>query len=199
VIVGEEQAAEALSWPNGGKGVEFVFSGVSPAPWAEPRCAVERIEPIPSSSGGSEGVGVGVGVGVGKSQGKSQGKGRANGAAFLRGAQHAKVHMAAQCFSTYIYKCLDMSGGKTSISPPSSIENVGVSSMVPGEWYLDKRARKVGSIIYSYDMHHIPYRHARCILIVYCMSILYYTTLIDTTMHLSLIHHRCTTPLSLTS
>jgi hypothetical protein len=153
VIVGEEQAAEALSWPNGGKGVEFVFSGVSPAPWAEPRCAVERIEPIPSSSGGWEGAGVGVGVGVGvgksrvKSQVKSRVKSRANGAAFPRGAQHAKVHMAAQCFSTYIYKCLDMSGGKTSISPPSAIENVGVSSMAPGEWYLDKEARKVGSII----------------------------------------------------
>lgn len=34
---------EALSWPNVGAGVELVFSGVDPAPWAESRCAVLNV------------------------------------------------------------------------------------------------------------------------------------------------------------
>ena len=33
-------AKEALLWPDGGRWVEFVYSGVDPAPWAEARCGV---------------------------------------------------------------------------------------------------------------------------------------------------------------
>jgi hypothetical protein len=35
----------ALQWPAGGRGVEFVFSGVDPAPWAESRCSVVEVVP----------------------------------------------------------------------------------------------------------------------------------------------------------
>eukprot|EP01043_Picozoa_sp_COSAG02_P074747 COSAG02_NODE_15104_length_1203_cov_1.482790_1_plen_394_part_10 len=34
------EAETALAWPAGGRGVELVFQGVFPAPWAEPRCPV---------------------------------------------------------------------------------------------------------------------------------------------------------------
>lgn len=37
------EAETALAWPDGGRGVELVFQGVFPAPWAEPRCAVLNV------------------------------------------------------------------------------------------------------------------------------------------------------------
>jgi hypothetical protein len=42
-IVGPLAAARARSWPNGGAGVELVWSGVGNAAWAESRCPVEAV------------------------------------------------------------------------------------------------------------------------------------------------------------
>ena len=37
------EAEVALGWPAAGRGVELVFQGVFPAPWAEPRCSVVNV------------------------------------------------------------------------------------------------------------------------------------------------------------
>ena len=45
------EAEAALAWPDVGSGVELVFQGVFPAPWAEPRCAVLNVSK--TSTGGA--------------------------------------------------------------------------------------------------------------------------------------------------
>ena len=37
------EAGAALAWPHAGRGVELVFQGVFPSPWAESRCAVLNV------------------------------------------------------------------------------------------------------------------------------------------------------------
>lgn len=44
-IVDAQAAARAKAWPNGGAGVEFVWSGVGNAAWAESRCQVQAVVP----------------------------------------------------------------------------------------------------------------------------------------------------------
>ena len=54
-IVDPAAAAKAQSWPNEGAGVEFVWSGVGGAAWAESRCQVESVASSPfSQQGGVE-------------------------------------------------------------------------------------------------------------------------------------------------
>ena len=53
LITGSQQALEALSWPNGGRGVEFVFTGVGGSPWSESRCPVVGITPWSGRPNGS--------------------------------------------------------------------------------------------------------------------------------------------------
>ena len=53
-IVGAQAAARAKSWPNAGAGVEFVWSGVENAAWAESRCQVQQVLDEPSSTAGVE-------------------------------------------------------------------------------------------------------------------------------------------------
>ena len=48
-IVDPTAAAKAQSWPNSGAGVEFVWSGVGGAAWAESRCQVESVASAPFS------------------------------------------------------------------------------------------------------------------------------------------------------
>lgn len=42
-IVGVNATKEVLKWPEHGKGVEFVFTGVGGSPWAESRCVVDYV------------------------------------------------------------------------------------------------------------------------------------------------------------
>ena len=42
-IVDAQAAARAKRWPNAGAGVEFVWTGVESAAWAESRCQVKRV------------------------------------------------------------------------------------------------------------------------------------------------------------
>ena len=55
-ILDPVHAQEALSWPNAGRGVEFVFSGVDPAPWAESRCAVLEVKEAAGGADGADGT-----------------------------------------------------------------------------------------------------------------------------------------------
>lgn len=50
-IIGAHAVTRAKSWPNAGRGVEFVWSGVDNAAWAESRCEVQSVIDFGSNNG----------------------------------------------------------------------------------------------------------------------------------------------------
>ena len=130
----------ALSWPNAGKGVELVFSGVDPGTLASRASASLKIDsmltlvltthvrtdpnsffspfpPLPAPWAESR-------------------------CAVTRVSPTSHLNLTVlieverQCMTSYAYKCLVMGGHD--IYPPTGIENVGVLQLAAGTFYIDK-------------------------------------------------------------